>query len=796
MLKISASLILIFSTIAPSSAQEVNTSNFSGTVNTTVSSGLTIRTERDCSNLDGYSFTSALGTYVDGSGAGCATSLTDSYGNTTTKQLSRNAGQTDDGSMNFDEGAVVSAKQKVFTELSGTTSSGIGVNLSFTGYIDPALDLNSPEYAPLSKRATDDFERNFDILNAYVYGSSDLANGNYIDWTIGRQVTNWGEATFIPIGMNGLTTNALDLTKLRGPGSSIREALVPTGQITASTSLGDGISLEAFYQVEHTPLVLDPAGSFYGNELVGTGSYKMITSGNYKKENVAYDACSFSDVGQDTTACTAASIAAARTTAGIQAHDTTYHLTTGLKGLTQTEVAAGVLAGASKTFGVAANLTTHAGSSWTDLYTAGLNAALGSKTQAGHSAGGANIIGTGATGVDKTFFTSNTTGYKLTTIAGLAANSYLMDSTGATTTASFGDLDTSDRLIDDALNTYAAVSIRKSNNFITDARDDGQFGARLSGYSDAGQGFDWSLNYSRFHSKVPYTRIKGKGGIYAGDIYGALAAAGDTAEADRTTAQDSLVKVVKNVAYSGGVCDAAMGAALASATYAGADPTGAFWNAAQKAFVKYDGTAGSWDTGISTAQKNLSDQFNWEDTINGKAVHNSAKCYSTASAFTAGKTAAFDAGDIDAAVDVHAALNDTAEVLTAAITPLNTSQYELFYPEDLDVIGFSFNTNFSGTAVQGEITYRPEFPLATSTGDQVSQIGDATGAYDVLDMFAFDTLTKGVVDNTNTEGTDLDTIVAGAAISTNFYDPSITATSDQAAYIQQGVRMQLIGNAT
>jgi hypothetical protein len=344
-------------------------------------------------------------------------------------------------------------------------------------------------------------------------------------------------------------------------------------------------------------------------------------------------------------------------------------------------------------------------------------------------------------------------------------------------------------------NTYAAVSIRKSDNYITNARDDGQFGLRLSGYSDSGQGFDWSINYSRYHSKVPYTRIKGKGGIYAGDIYGALAAAGDTDSGSRSAAQNSLVKVVKNVAYSAGVCDAAMGSVLAGMTYAAADSDGTFWNATQAAFVNYDGTVGSWDTGISTAQKSLSDVYNWEDTINGKQVHNSAKCYATATAFTTGKTAAYNAGDIDAEVDVHAALNDTAEVLTAAITPLNTSQYELFYPEDLDALGFSFNTNVNGTALQGEVTYRPAFPLATSTGDQVSQIGDATGAYDMLDMFAFDTLTKGTADNTNINGTDLDTIEAGSAISTSFYNDDTTGMT-AAQIFQQGVRLSLIGRAT
>ena len=91
-LKISAVLVLLISSIAMSSAQEVSTSNFSGTVNTTVTSGLTIRTERDCNNLDGYSYSNlALGataTYVDGSGEGCGKNLTDAYGNVTSKILS------------------------------------------------------------------------------------------------------------------------------------------------------------------------------------------------------------------------------------------------------------------------------------------------------------------------------------------------------------------------------------------------------------------------------------------------------------------------------------------------------------------------------------------------------------------------------------------------------------------------------------------------------------------------------------------------------------------------------------
>ena len=50
--------------------------------------------------------------------------------------------------------------------------------------------------------------------------------------TAGSHVTNWGESTFIPVGANGFNTNALRFTALRVPGASIRDALLPTEQIT------------------------------------------------------------------------------------------------------------------------------------------------------------------------------------------------------------------------------------------------------------------------------------------------------------------------------------------------------------------------------------------------------------------------------------------------------------------------------------------------------------------------------------------------------------------------------------
>tara|TARA_B110000444_G_scaffold227981_1_gene233468 strand:- start:294 stop:3680 length:3387 start_codon:yes stop_codon:yes gene_type:complete len=788
-LKISAIIILTLSTNTISNAQEIETSNFSGTINTTISSGLTVRTERNCENLDGYSYSGPVGTYVDGSGAGCARALTDAYNNTTTKQLSRSSGTGDDGSMNFDQGDVVTATQKFYSEILGSFSNGIGLNLSFSGFVDPATSINTPTYAPFTTKSANEFERGFDLLNAYVYGSSEI-DDTYVDWTIGRQVTNWGEATFIPIGMNGFTTNALDLTKLRGPGSTIREALIPTNQLTMSTPLEGGINLEAFIQFEHRAINLDPAGSFYGNEIVGSGSTKMITNGMYNRENKFADDCNYMKVGNNYDDCNAATIAEANTTAGDQTYGTTYLLTKGLQAVSAAEAAAGEDFAQAKVWG-SGNLANADGAKWTDIYTTHLNGILGSATASGAAASG-NAVAAG--GVDRTFFTTNTVGFNLATTAGASIiNSSTVDADGTQTSTALRAIDAD--VSAESINTFATVSIRRNDTFIKEARDDGQFGVRLSGFSDLGDGFDWSLNYSRFHSKTPYVRVNGQGGIYAGDLYGIISHAGDTAVGSRSQSQNDIVAAITNGAYGSGVCGAVFGDALANATFNAADSTGNFWNATQAAFVNYDGSLGRY-VGASTQQKNLSDQFNYSELIPGYGlVHNAAKCWNTAESFTAANSQAFAVGNSDVATNLHTALYNTSEVLVAAITPLNLAKYELIYPEDLDAIGFSFNTNIAGTAVQGELTYRPDFPLSHNVGDQVAQIGDVSGAFDVLDMFAFNTVANRIINNSNDNSTPVSTIVTGHAISPNFYNATTTGMTATEIF-QQGARMQMIGLAT
>ena len=140
-------------------------------------------------------------------------SQTDGYGNTSYNAPIGDV-NADDGKLNFpNSGDLVDATQK-FSEITGTMADGTDLT-SFIGNYNPVVDLNGVAFKALTSDASDALESDFQLLDAYITTGFDTTAGNYVDVTLGRHVTSWGEATFIPIGMNGLVTNALDLTKLR-----------------------------------------------------------------------------------------------------------------------------------------------------------------------------------------------------------------------------------------------------------------------------------------------------------------------------------------------------------------------------------------------------------------------------------------------------------------------------------------------------------------------------------------------------------------------------------------------------
>jgi len=694
------------------SAQEVNTENFSGTVNTTVTSGFTLRaSERSCEVSFGYQYTSvvdAWGSVASQNGQGCSGYRTDGFGNTSTEyiNIAGSNSNSDDGNLNYDQGAVVNATQKFYTEIIGDTN-GVGVNLSLTGSYNPVHDINAPEFKKLKANAQHSLEQDLTLLNAYITTDFEVGD-NFIDATIGRSVISWGEATFIPVTANALVTGSLDLTKLRAPGSSIKEALLPTEQIVLGTNI-DGIGIEAYYQFQADQVELDVAGSFFGSEVVGLGEAGLIAGGGFDRER-AGTACAvhLTYLAGSATNCSASIVAANAT----QTHsadtylDAAFDLAAGSVA-SQTAAATGQGVATLKSFGTAN---------------------LAQSTMAAGSAG----IAAGKTYADLTTLSDAGSAFYQNTNAGFVEALVLAGSHAARPTERIAGVQ---------------ISVADDGKFKV-ARDDGQFGLKLTNYIDAAGGIDVSVYYANYHSKTPYLRIKGQKGLFAGDLYGlfnaaaydemdnnfsALAAFKSGGDFDGrftgNTFGQNLINAVQEVAYSSAICSAALGKVLAAAVSGGA--TGNKFTTTAQERAAYLNFAMATDVG--EAQK----------------AHDPNKCAGLATAsnatadsrhVSAGVSGLGSAGANDktgGGADVHLALMGTSAFVLSAITPMNYFEYDFIFPEDNQIFGTSFSTVVDGTVVQGELSYRPDFPLATPGGSQVNQLADASGATQALNWLAY-----------------------------------------------------------
>jgi hypothetical protein len=146
------------------------------------------------------------------------------------------------------------------------------------------------------------------------------------------------------------------------------------------------------------------------------------------------------------------------------------------------------------------------------------------------------------------------------------------------------------------------------------------------------------------------------------------------------------------------------------------------------AFTAIGLAPGIWGT---TAADGITHQANKSATATLHFGRDLGAAYDNLIAFD---SSACDAGGDAAAASTLAFITFGSTILPA-ITPLNEATYQFVYPEDMSILGASFNTNVGGTMINGEITLRPNFPLATSSGDQINAIGDASGATAALAMF-------------------------------------------------------------
>mgnify|MGYP006281570997 CR=1 FL=1 len=230
----------------PASAVPIQTENWSGSWDTTVTLGALWRVQSTDCRL------------VANANGGCGRSA-----------------NGDDGNLNYGNGLVSNAL-RVTSEMEMRFRDSWGFFIRGTGFTD--WEVGDTLRTELSDAARDEVEEDIELLDAFVFVPFDLGSWP-AEFRLGQQVVNWGESTFIQGGIN--VTNPFNVAQLRVPGAELREALVPQGMAYLSFSPTINTSIEAYYQYQWEKVEPDPAGSYFSTNDFATkgGTHVMLGFG-------------------------------------------------------------------------------------------------------------------------------------------------------------------------------------------------------------------------------------------------------------------------------------------------------------------------------------------------------------------------------------------------------------------------------------------------------------------------------------------------------------------------------------
>ncbi|MDP1653169.1 MAG: DUF1302 domain-containing protein [Rhodocyclaceae bacterium] len=177
---------------------------------------------------------------------------------------------SDDGNLKYDRGDLVSTLFKATHDLE-LKYRNFGAFVRGSYFYDPTIrDKND-----LNPAARDTLGKDAEILDAYLRGSFDLGGRN-LNLRLGKQVVSWGESTLIMNVINVL--NPVNVSRLRAPGSELKEGFIPTMMAYASQEITNNLSVELALLTEWKKTRIDPAGSFFStNDFVAEGGNRAYT---------------------------------------------------------------------------------------------------------------------------------------------------------------------------------------------------------------------------------------------------------------------------------------------------------------------------------------------------------------------------------------------------------------------------------------------------------------------------------------------------------------------------------------
>lgn len=186
----------------------------------------------------------------------------------------------DAGNLNYDSGEMFSSIFKGTHELD-IRKDNIGLFIRGMYFYDAAMEDDDRPWAnPISGKEYD-VCRDDDaaelvcsdvrLLDAFFYGDFDIGEMPF-SVRVGQQVISWGESTLISHGISEL--NPVDISRLRAPGSELKEAFIPFGAVWASLGVTDNFNIEMFYQYQWEKTRLPAPGSYFStNDFAGNGGH-------------------------------------------------------------------------------------------------------------------------------------------------------------------------------------------------------------------------------------------------------------------------------------------------------------------------------------------------------------------------------------------------------------------------------------------------------------------------------------------------------------------------------------------
>lgn len=260
-----------------------------GTLDTTVSYGISMRTQDAATDLTGKASINPLLNF--------APSTRPPYTLAELNQIQRAAPgrfsvNSDWGTLNYPKsGDVFSNAFRVTSELSINRNDEWGAFLRASYF----YDFENENARFLSRVARkEQVGSRFRVLDAFVFSNFTLGDLP-ASVRLGQQVVNWGESTFITNGIGVI--NPADVARLRSAGSELREALLPVNMIYGTLNLSQDFSIEALYLLEFEQIEADPAGSYFSTNNFATndGTFLMLGFGTtpapVRNPDLFWDVC-------------------------------------------------------------------------------------------------------------------------------------------------------------------------------------------------------------------------------------------------------------------------------------------------------------------------------------------------------------------------------------------------------------------------------------------------------------------------------------------------------------------------